>query len=109
MSRLPISDLKQRYAEERYFGDNKTAAEYAYALAIRLQDRGEIEEAKFFATECLRLARALSTQSLEDVSCGEPSVGDVPMPEWFHDGVVRARLANLLPAKDQWTHAKIQE
>jgi hypothetical protein len=33
---------------------------------------------------------------LDDVAMARTTVGGVPMPERFHNGVVRARLADLL-------------
>jgi hypothetical protein len=92
----PISELRKQYDEEMSFLDNRAAAEYAYALAVRLRETGERDEARKFARECLRLAETLPSATLDDVAMTRATVGGVPMPERFHDGVVRARLADLL-------------
>jgi len=94
--RPSISELRRQYEEERYFQDDRTAAEYAYALAVRLREAGEHDEARRFARECLQLAETLPSATLDDVAMTRAMVGGVPMPEHFHDGVVRARLADLL-------------
>ncbi|HZO64510.1 MAG TPA: tetratricopeptide repeat protein [Kribbellaceae bacterium] len=92
----PISELRRRYEEERHFLDDRGAAEYAYALAIRLREAGQLAEARRYARECLRLAETLPSATLDDVTVSRTTVGGVPMPEHFHDGVVRARLSDLL-------------
>jgi hypothetical protein len=94
--RPPISELRRQYEEEVHFQDNRAAAEYAYALAVRLREAGELDEASRYARECLRLAEALPSATLDDVTTTQTTVGGVPMPERFHDDVVRARLADLL-------------
>jgi hypothetical protein len=38
----------------------------------------------------------LPSATLDDVASDRLEVGGVPIPERFHDGVVRARLADLL-------------
>lgn len=92
----PISELRRQYEEEMSFLDNRAAAECAYALAVRLRNIGEYDEARRFAQECLRLAETLPSAAMEDVDTTRMAVGGVLMPERFHDGVVRARLADLL-------------
>src|SRR6266498_165362 len=87
-----IAELRRQYEEERFYQDDRAAAEYAYALAVRLREVGETEEAR----ECLRLVESLPATTLGDVASARLSVGGVPVPERFHDGVVRARLADLL-------------
>lgn len=95
-SRPPISEIRRQYEEELYFHDHRAAAEYAYALAARLREAGERGQARDIARECLRLARTLPSATLDDVAMTRATIGGVPMPERFHDGVVRARLADLL-------------
>jgi hypothetical protein len=94
--RPPISELRRQYEEEVYYQDHRAAAEYAYALAVRLREAGELDEASRYARECLRLTETLPSETLDDVATTRATVGGVPMPERFHDGVVRARLADLL-------------
>ncbi len=94
--RTSVGELRRQYEEERFFQDDRAAAEYAYALAVRLREIGEVDQARPYARECLRLAESLPSNTLDDVTSSRTSVGGVPLPERFHDGVVRARLADLL-------------
>jgi hypothetical protein len=92
----PIEDLVKRYEDEVFYGDERAAAEYAYALAIRLRDAARTDEAREYARRSLHYAERLPSKSLDDVSSERMSIGGVPMPEKFHDGVVRSRLSELL-------------
>src|SRR5689334_10895001 len=92
----PLSELRRQYDEERFYQDDRAAAELAYALAVRLREDGRLDEARRYAGECLQLAESLPSKSLDDVASGRLEVGGVPLPERFHDGVVRVRLADLL-------------
>ena len=94
--RTSIDELRRRYEEERFFQDDRAAAEFAYALAVRLREVGKLDQAQQYARECLHLATSLPSDTLDDVASSRPRVGGVPLPERFHDGVVRARLADLL-------------
>lgn len=94
--RPSIGDLKRRYEEERLYQDDRAAAEYAYVLAVRLREAGQETEARQYARKCLRRATALPSKTLDDVASTRSMLGGVQMPERFHDGVVRARLAGLL-------------
>ena len=96
--RPSLSEVRKCYEDERFFQDDRAAAEYAYALAIRLREIGLLSEARHFADECLKLAEALPTKTLDDVVSTRASVGGVALPDHFHDGVVRSRLADLLGA-----------
>lgn len=95
---VTIGELRKQYDEERFYQADRAAAEYAYALAVRLRELGETEEARKYARECLQLAEALPSATLDDVASERQSVGGVPLPDHFHDGVVRSRLADLLDA-----------
>ena len=94
--RPSISEVRKQYEDERFFQDDRAAAEYAFALAVRLREAGQLEEARRYAAECVQLAASLPSNSLDDVVSTRQSVGGVPLPDHFHDGVVRARLADLL-------------
>lgn len=96
--RPALSEVRKRYEDECFFRDDRAAAEYAYALAVRLREIGLLSEARRFAGECLELAEQLPANTLDDVVSTKTSVGGVPLPEHFHDGVVRSRLADLLGA-----------
>jgi hypothetical protein len=96
--RPPLSEVRKQYEDECYFRDDRAAAEYAYALAVRLREIGLLSEARRFAGECLELAERLPANTLDDVVSTKASVGGVPLPDHFHDGVVRSRLADLLDA-----------
>lgn len=97
-ARPSIAELRKQYDEERFYQDDRAAAEYAFALAVRLREAGDADEASRYARECLRLAESLPSRTLDDVASTRLEIGGVPMPDRFHDGVVRARLADLLDA-----------
>jgi len=94
--RPSISEVRKQYDDERFYEDNRAAAEYAYALAVRLREVGQTDEARRYAEECVQLAESLPSKSLDDVVSTRQAVGGVPLPDHFHDGVVRSRLADLL-------------
>ena len=96
--RPSISEVRKQYEDERFYRDDRAAAEYAYALAVRLREVGQTDEARRYAEECIRIAESLPSNSLDDVVSTRQSVGGVPLPDHFHDGVVRARLSDLLGA-----------
>jgi hypothetical protein len=97
VEQLPaLSEVRHGYEEAREQGDHRAAAEFAYALAIRLKWIGLFSEAEHFAAECLALAEVLPSATLDDVVSTRSSVGGVPLPDHFHDDVVRWRLSNLL-------------
>jgi hypothetical protein len=97
VTRTPsIGELKKQFEEECYFADDRAAAEYAYALAVRLRSQGDNEEARKYAKESLHYAQRLPSSSFDDVTSTRTSLGGVPLPEIFHDGVVRSRLSDLL-------------
>lgn len=96
--RPPISEIRKQYDEERLYQDDRAAAEYAYVLAVRLREAGQAEEARRYARECLQLAESLPTRTLDDVVSARQAIGGVPLPDHFHDGVIRSRLADLLDA-----------
>jgi hypothetical protein len=94
----PIEEVIRQYEEERYYSDDRRAAEFAYALAVRYRELGVTDEARKYAKACLELLEQLPSKTLDDVQSEELTVGGVPLPELFHDGVVRVRLRDLLPA-----------
>ena len=63
---------------------------------MRLREVGHVDEARKYAGECLRLVEALPSATLEDMASSRLNVGGVPLPERFHDGAVRDRLADLV-------------
>ena len=97
--RPPIADVVDEYGRERAVGNSRAAAELAYAIAVRLQGAGRVREAAKYGKECLELLEPLPSDSLDDVASTRLSVGGVELPEYFHDGVVRARLGHLLEEK----------
>jgi hypothetical protein len=96
----PLGEVRRGYEEMLDQGDGRAAAELAYALAVRLKWIGLFSEAERFAAECLALAELLPSATLDDVVSTRSSVGGVPLPDHFHDDVVRWRLANLLKPAD---------
>lgn len=91
-----VDDLIRRFEEEEYFEDHRAAAEYAYVLTVLLRDAQDEDRARVYAGKCLELTKALPARTLDDVSSGRMSIAGVALPERFHDGVVRARFAELL-------------
>ena len=96
MLRPSISEVKKQYEDELVFENRRAAAEYAYAVAVRLREVGQADEAEHYARQCLVLAESLPANTLDDVVSTRQSVGGVPLPDHFHADVVRSRLANLL-------------
>ena len=47
--RPALSEVRKQYEDECYFQDDRAAAEYAYALAVRLREIGLLSEARRFA------------------------------------------------------------
>ena len=92
----PIAEVVRQYDEEVHFSDDRRAAELAYALAVRLRDAGELDQAREYARKCLAHAERLPSASLDDVASERTTVAGVPLPGMFHDGVVRSRLRDLL-------------
>jgi hypothetical protein len=92
----PIQPLIDEYEEARRAGNDRVVAETAYALAIRMRDDGWFEKAQHYAREALSAAERLPSSTIDDVASTRQSVGGVPLPELFHDGVIRSRLEGLL-------------
>jgi len=81
--------------------DTRAAAETAYALAFRYRNEdvnGErrFDLAKRWAMRAIDLLDAHPSELLEQVTATRTSVGDVPIPEILHTGVVRSRLFDVL-------------
>ena len=96
LSRPALDEVVEQYRAELVRGNMRITAEYAYAVAVRLREVGRADEAEHYARQCLQLMESLPADSLEDVVSERQSVGGVPLPDHFHDDVVRSRLANLL-------------
>jgi hypothetical protein len=91
-----IASLVLRFEDSVAQSEDRSAAELAYVLAERLRRDGLLREAREYAAVCLEISSRLPSQSLDDVSVDELSIGGIPLPERFHAGVVRARLEGLL-------------
>jgi hypothetical protein len=94
--RLSIDELRAQLEQELFYEDSRAAAECAYALAVRLRAAGRMDEARTSAGVCGELVERLPSATLDDVVPTRQAVGGVPMPDYFHEAVVRARLADLL-------------
>ena len=75
--RPAISEIRKQYEDEQFYQDDRAAAEYAYALAVRLREVGQTDEARRYAEECVRIAESLPSNSLDDVASTRQSVGGV--------------------------------
>lgn len=103
MSSRPVSleELEAMFARE-LLTDKRAAAETAYALACRYRTeysgchRHPFNVAKEWALRSIAILDELPSESLEQVASTRMSVGGVDLPELFHSGVVRERLADLL-------------
>ncbi|MEQ7009308.1 hypothetical protein ABN028_24320 [Actinopolymorpha sp. B17G11] len=58
--------------------------------------RHQHDEAKRYANESYRAAKRLPSSLTDDVASTRTTVGGVPLPGYFHEGVIRARLGGLL-------------
>lgn len=92
----PVEQVIEEFEQARRSGADRATAEVAYALAFRMMDAGNYEEARRYARESLAAAERLSPSTVDDVATTRLEVGGVPLPDYFHDGVVRARLGGLL-------------
>ncbi|HEY8982378.1 MAG TPA: hypothetical protein VIU15_22675 [Streptomyces sp.] len=75
--------------------DRWTAAETAYALAVRYRDAAEWNASREWVRECLRLLEGFPSDTLEQVATRRVSVGGVPLPTYLHNGVVRDRFGDI--------------
>jgi hypothetical protein len=92
-----IAEMVKQYEDEVAYAEDRAAAEYAYAIAIRLKNtKGGFDQAREYARRSLHHASRLPSKTLDDVSSARLSIGGVAIPELFHDDVVRSRLADLL-------------
>jgi hypothetical protein len=90
-----IPALVEEFERELAAGNVTDAARYAYVIAQRLRLDARMMEARHYAEECLRLAKTLPSATLDDVTVNVQTLGGIPLPERFHEGVVRARLECL--------------
>ncbi|MFD5563818.1 hypothetical protein [Kitasatospora griseola] len=75
--------------------DRWAAAETAYALALRLRDAGEWDTSRGWVQQCLQLLDGFPSDTQEQTATRRTSVGGVPLPNYLHEGVVRARFGEL--------------
>lgn len=97
MALPPIQALIGENARAKQDEDYRAVAETAYALAVRYREEGEFQTAQLYAQEALDAAQQLPSDSVEDVVSNRREVGGVPIPDLFHDGVIKSRLEGLLP------------
>jgi hypothetical protein len=81
--------------------DRRAAAETAYALAFRYRNedvggRRRFDLAKVWAIRSVELLEDLPSETVADVAATRREVGGIPLPDRFHEGVVRQRLADVL-------------
>ena len=92
----PIGTVVAEYEQARDADDDRAIAEIAYALALRLARIGEVKRAEFYAQASLASAKRLPSDQMDDVVTVRLNVGGVPLPDYFHEGVVRSRLGGLI-------------
>jgi hypothetical protein len=84
------------YAFEReLITDRWTAAETAYALAVHYRTV-DIERTREWLATLLQLLEEFPNDHLQDTVTRRMEVGGVLMPEFLHDGVVKARFEGLI-------------
>ncbi len=85
--------------EETYQGlkkaDKRRAAEVAYVLAVLKKEKGNIQEARKYGTESIKLFKELNIQTLKDAGALYNILNGVVLPDYIHEGVVRDRLLDL--------------
>ncbi|MEV4447269.1 MULTISPECIES: hypothetical protein [Streptomyces] len=91
-----LDELVAEFERRRNIGDDRGSAEYSYVIVERLRSEGRLAEARGYAEECLKISQRLPSDTLEAVSVDKLSLGGVPLPEKFHDGVVQMKFAGLL-------------
>lgn len=72
------------------------ATESAYALAVRHRDAGDWDKSREWVHQCLRLLEGFPSETEEQVATTRVSVGGVALPNYLHEGVVRARFGENL-------------
>lgn len=92
----PIPELIVRFEAERDSGNMFLAAQYAYVIAQRLRLEARMMEAREYAAKCLQIAESLPTDTLDDVTVQDVSIGGIQLPDIFHEGVIRTRLESLI-------------
>ncbi|MGW6195395.1 hypothetical protein ACWF0M_04520 [Kribbella sp. NPDC055110] len=86
--------LLKEYQHAVTSGDALAIAQAAFAAALRAEST---RQAQLFAAVSLAAAERAPSATLDDVTSPRASIGGISIPDYFHDGVVRRRLAHLLP------------
>ncbi|MEQ7125347.1 hypothetical protein ABN034_12580 [Actinopolymorpha sp. B11F2] len=63
---------------------------------MRAMEASNYDDAHRYANECLAEVERLPSSTLDDVAATRTHAGGVPLPDYFHEGVVRERLGGLL-------------
>lgn len=92
----PIGTVVAEYEQACNAEDDRAIAEVGYALAHRFMHIGVLDQAERYARASLAAAMRVPSDMLDDVSPTRISVGGVPLPDYFHEGVIRSRLGGLL-------------
>lgn len=90
----PLDSLLEEHQNARTSGDALAIARVAFAAALRAEST---ERARILAAVSLAAAEQAPSATLDDVTSPRTSIGGISIPDYFHDGVVRRRLAHLLP------------
>ena len=86
--------LEQTFSELRET-EPRRAAEVAYVLARLYLDKGQIDEAKHYGRESIRLFDQCSMESLADCAARYVTLVGIALPSIIHQAVVRDRLKVL--------------
>lgn len=95
-----VEELRVEF-DRQVVTDKRAAAETAYALAFRYRNEDVngkrlFSEAKVWAERAIDLLDSLPSNTLNQVASTRTVVSSVPIPDFLHSGVVRARLADVL-------------
>lgn len=95
MTRVASIEELEALFQQELPTDRWAAAESAYALASRHRDAGDWESSRQWVQQCLRLLEGFPADDESQVATGRTSVGGVSLPNYLHEGVVRARFGEL--------------
>lgn len=95
MTKQSLPEIESTYQQLKE-ADPRRAAEYAYALAMTNMHKGEVKKARQFGHECLAILSQVRTETFDDCTPLETFIGDVSIPDIFHEGVVKDRLQAVL-------------
>lgn len=74
---------------------DRKRAETLFVLAVLNANHGYYRVARGYAEECILLLSRIGTESYEECATNFVCLQGIVLPEFLHEGVVRARLKEL--------------